>query len=103
MKDRKEIIMNNKKFLVIAKRWFDEINGNTYHSVKITDLETGKVYIVGKTYGYGSHYEYTAINKLIAEGLIDAKYRYCNYERENNYPIIWEVIDVKRKKDLDKE
>lgn len=82
--------MNNKKFLVIAKRWFDEINGNTYHSVKITDLETGKVYIVGKTYGYGSHYEYTAINKLIAEGF-DAKYRYCNYES-----IIWEVIDVKK-------
>ena len=97
-------IMNNKKFLVIAKRWFDKINGNTYHSVKITDLETDKVYIVGKTYGYGSHYEYTAINKLITEGLIDAKYgeyEYCNYERENNYPIIWEVIDVKRKKDLD--
>lgn len=96
----------NKKFLVIAKKWFDKIKGNTYHSVKITDLETGKVYIVGKTYGYGSFYEYTAINKLIAERLIDAKYgeyEYYNYEIENNYPIIWEVIDVKRKKDLDKE
>ena len=98
--------MNNKKFVVIAKRWFDKIFGNTYHSVKITDLKTGKVYIVGKTYGYGSHYKQTAINKLIAEGLIDAKYggyEYCNYERENNHPIVWEVIDVKRKKDLDKE
>jgi hypothetical protein len=36
--------MNNKKFLAIAKRWFDKINGKYYHSVKITDLETGKVY-----------------------------------------------------------
>ena len=95
--------MSNKKFLVIAKRWLDKINGNTYHSVKITDLETGKVYVVGFTYGYESHYEHTAINKLVTEGLIDAKYGEYNYERENNYPIIWEVIDVKRKKDLDKE
>lgn len=97
--------MNNKKFLVIAKRWFDN-NGNTYHSVKITDFSTNKVYIVGMTYGYGSHYEHTAINKLVKEGLIDAKYgeyKYSSYERENNYPIIWEVIDVIHKKDLDKE
>ena len=94
------------RFFIVVKKWFDKVNGNTYHSVKATDTQTGKVYIKGITYGYGSHYEHTAINLLVDNGLIDSKYKgyeYSKYQRENNYPIEWEVIEDCKKRDLDKE
>lgn len=49
---------NAKKriFVVIGGKWFDSINGNTYHNSKIIDIETGKTFYCGYQYGYGSQY-----------------------------------------------
>ena len=46
-----------KNINVLVKKWFDKINGNTYHSV--TFKLKGKVYFSGLTYGYERMYEQT--------------------------------------------
>ena len=46
------------KYICKAVKWFDKVNGNTYHSVKIIRCEDGKQ-IVNKpsyVYGYEDHY-----------------------------------------------
>ena len=93
------------KFICNAVRWFDKINGNTYHSVRITKVETGQT-IVGINqpyeYGYGDQYRYTALDAMAAAHWLPKKYngyhengfpKSANYERENNYPIYWNVSD----------
>lgn len=90
-------------FSVNMVKWFDKINGNTYHSVRITDTKTGKTYVdkYPYSYGYGETYKQTTLQILIDNQLIDAKYTeqslYGMYQRENNYPIIWNVTNGKKK------
>ena len=85
------------KFTVIAKRWFDRINGNTYHSVRCIRHRDGAVIVVGFTYGYGDSYQQTAIEAMVKHKWLPVKYRgqhdQWKYERENNYPILWDVSD----------
>ena len=93
------------KFVCNAVRWFDKVNGNTYHSVRITKVSTGQT-IVGLyapyEYGYGDQYRYTALEAMKHAKWLPVKYRgkhengypvYGAYERENNYPIMWNVSD----------
>lgn len=91
------------KFSVNAVRWFDKINGNTYHSVRVENVKTGetlKSYPV--CYGYGDAYRQTALVLMAENNWLPEKYLnkgaknstlYHLYERENNYPIIWHVYD----------
>lgn len=94
---------NKIKFICNAVKWFDKVNGNTYHSVRITDTKTGKVYVdkYSYTYGYGKHYRQTALQVLIDNNLIDKKYQsnnvYGTYEYENNNPILWNVSEGKKR------
>jgi len=90
------------KFTAHACRWFDKINGNTYHSVRITRNSDGKQIVVGFTYGYGESYRYSALEAMSTAKWLPVKYRGINkknltkswnYERENNYPIQWTVSD----------
>ena len=93
------------KFICNAVRWFDRQNGNTYHSVRITNCKTGQV-IVGLNapyeYGYSDQYRYTALDAMAKALWLPKKYRgrhdngfplSANYERENAYPIYWDVKD----------
>lgn len=80
------------RFSANCVKWFDEINGNTYHSVSITDKKTGKIIVCPFQYGYGEQYKHTAILRLIELKLLPKQYNkdnYYLYERENNYPILW--------------
>jgi len=96
-----------KKFTVIAKRWFDKINGNTYHSVRCIRHKDNAVCVGPFQYGYGEHYQQTALEVMAKagwlpmpyyfqteniKGAIKGKSLFC-YERENNYPILWIVSD----------
>ena len=45
-----------KSFVVIGGKWFDKVNGNTYHTAKIIDGQTGETYFSRFQYGYGSQY-----------------------------------------------
>ena len=83
-----------KKFTVIAKKWLDKINGNTYHSVRITRHKDGKTIAQGLTYGYSDHYRHTALILMKESGWIKFPENNLHlYERENDYPIIWEVSE----------
>lgn len=78
-----------------AVKWFDSVNGNTYHSVQITRHRDGKMLFCQFQYGYGDHYRQTALEAMADAKWLPVKYRdvnyCCLYERENNYPILWNV------------
>ena len=94
--------MRKIKYVAHAARWFDGVNGNTYHSVNITRVRDSRVIFCGFQYGYGDHYRQTALEAMAAAKWLPVKYRgrndngtdkAMNYERENNYPIEWIVTD----------
>ena len=103
------------KFTVIAKKWRDKVNGNTYHSVRCIRCKDNAVVVGQFQYGYGEHYKQTALYLMAGEGWLVKKYSFeeykkrkeakirpftikvympadsWEYERENNYPILWIV------------
>jgi hypothetical protein len=75
-----------KKCLVVkALRWFDKINGNTYHSVAVFNGNE----LIGKenfVYGYGEHYRQTAFEILINAGYYEGTRRANGtYEELNKF------------------
>ena len=96
------------KFTANACRWFDRVNGNTYHSVRIIRCRDGAVLYCPWQYGYGDQYRYTALEAMARAKWLPPKYRVVQpqgelncrmYEMENNYPILWNVSDG-RKRDM---
>ena len=84
------------KFSVYAIRWFDKINGNTYHSTKIIRTKDSKVIISNAmVYGYEDCYKQTALDVMLNAAWLPKAYKnnLYMYERENNYPIAWRVVD----------
>ena len=86
------------KFVCDAAKWFDKINGNTYHSVRITRCRDNAVIVGEFQYGYGDQYKQTALAAMVKAKWLPVKYRGEDdrgsqhsylYERENNYPIKW--------------
>jgi hypothetical protein len=101
--------------IIKAKKWFDKINGNTYHSVIV--YKNGKE--VGRspmTYGYGDAFMQTAFEimqkkglykktgKRLASGMDADYYNFMMDAREKkhkNQMLVFED-EVARQKDLDK-
>lgn len=83
------------RFTAVVVTWFDKSGGNTYHSVRITRHSDGAMLYCPKTYGYGEHYKQTALAAMIKEKWIPSNYvgKTFMFERENNYPILWEVTE----------
>jgi len=88
------------RFVAHAAKWFDRVNGNTYHSVRVTRCSDGKTIYCPFQYGYGDQYRYTALTAMRAARWIPKRYgevqasggtRVGSYERENDYPILWTV------------
>jgi hypothetical protein len=46
------------KYIAITKEWHDKVNGNSYFSTNIEDVEQDRTYILPFQYGYGSQSEY---------------------------------------------
>lgn len=68
----------NHTFFIECRKWFDKVNGNTYHSVQIS--VGGKVVrTIGMTYGYGSAWEQTACSALKEMGYIPNNDSHCFY------------------------
>lgn len=99
------------KFTVIAKKWFDKVNGNTYHSVRCVRCRDNAIVVGPIRYGYGEHYRQTALEVMYDADWFPKKYgpfTYPNkmrksstlfhYERENNYPILW-IVSAGLKRD----
>ncbi len=96
--------MESGNYHISARRWFDKVNGNTYHSVVVT-FPDGTTRLHGMTYGYGEHYLQTAL-ELMNGG------EYPKYEKSGNPKPLWtwaeengvkyvvDCVDVQRRKDL---
>lgn len=72
---------------VTALEWRDKVNGNSYFAATIVvnyQLPGETTLILPFQYGYGNHYEYEALKKLIDEKIIDLK-PYAN----GSYPALW--------------
>lgn len=54
---------------IIGRRWFDKVNGNTYHSVEIYDDSGKQLARVPFAYGYGDQYQQTALDALVKLGI----------------------------------
>lgn len=98
-----EAVKNAKlQFIVEGRRWRD-INGNTYHSVVVTDADTGKV--IGEEpfqYGYEEAYKQTAMDILVKSGRL-TKENIENLRGQHELKrkmFHFDVADVSRKKDL---
>lgn len=74
-KDRANVIRNGPRSIQInGRRWFSRPYGNTYHSVQIM-VDGKQVPGVPKTYGYGSHYLWTAADQLEKLGIMKGRKR----------------------------
>jgi hypothetical protein len=67
-------------YICIAKEWFDKVNGNSYWSARVEDIENDITYVFPFQYGYGdqslqevmkalnlSHYEYKKVKHIKME------------------------------------
>lgn len=93
--------MENRKieYIVTAVKWFDRVNGNTYHSCRVIRCSDCAVCVAQFQYGYGNQYQQSAIESMVESGWIDAKYKEnpFMFERENGYCINWlEIKGLKR-------
>jgi len=66
------------KYICNAVKWLDKINGNTYHSVRITRTKDNKV-IAGKfRHGYEDAYKFTALRVMLENNWLPKKYNANN-------------------------
>lgn len=85
-------------YTVIGKRWFERVNGNTYHSATV--YKDGK--LIGRVpfqYGYERHYEQTALEIIKQDDptiTVSTLWRI----KDLGHELVNEVSDVPRKKDL---
>lgn len=104
-----------KLIIIDARRWFDRINGNTYHAVTVTVQHARRPDVVlhsGTHYGYGEQYLQTAHSLLKDEGYFPAGLPELKSGADPDYIVFLDamrnsrpvfhvtVTDVRRKKDL---
>ena len=92
---------NLSSVFIEARLWFDKTYGNTYHSVRleVNGLSVGQV---GLTYGYGQHYEQTALTYLKKIGLVSEDVRYIS-ELQRGGVIVYIAASNRKKSELHKE
>lgn len=99
--NEKNKIKKLKMITVIGRKWFERINGNTYHSVE--------VYVDGELlernsyeYGYGRQWESTAMDILEKHGIVKHPGLICYPDElpKDEFCVVSSVTDVKRKRDL---
>ena len=85
---------------VIANKWFEKVNGNTYHSCEVY-IDNRLIKREPFTYGYGEQYLQTALEILHEAGIATEYNILWKYQesigRDN---CLIKVNEVSRKKDL---
>ena len=95
-----------RSITVIGRKWFDRINGNTYHTATI--LVNGEtVHAIPFSYGYGDMYLQSSWEWLAENGFVKPeKYERGGYEcawqycERNGIALHYSATDVSRKRDL---
>jgi len=79
------------KYIATIKKWFDKVNGNTYHSARILRVRDDKEIKVKWQYGYEEQYKQSCFKEMQEQEWIVKFDNYSvNYwQRKNNYPIKW--------------
>lgn len=89
-----------------GRRWFQRTYGNTYHSVRIYEVEENhpsNSYLLDYlpfNYGYDDQYLQTALDWLKANGYAPADAPYGTLYLREVLHATHSVVDVKRKRDL---
>lgn len=88
---------DEKRFVVIGRRWFEKTNGNTYHSVSLINARTGANITRNTfTYGYGDQFIHSAKEMAVKLELVPADISYGSFRDM----CIYSVSDVANKRDL---
>jgi len=70
------------KYIAISKEWFDKINGNSYVSTQIEDIEKDIIYKLPFQYGYGSQSEHEVKEFLGLKGFnSDLPIKFINIDK----------------------
>ena len=96
-----------KSIHIHGRRWFDKVNGNTYHTSAIF-VDGELVHRTPFSYGYDDHYIQSATEWLDTSGYLpelehydnggsESLWRYCD---RKNIKKVTEVDDLPRKRDL---
>lgn len=91
--------------MIIGRRWFDRVNGNTYYSAQ---LYVDGVPVEGIPFDYGYGYLDMGLQKLVDMGLVPPRERYSSgdievpwrWSERTGIKIVSSVSDVRCKKDL---
>tara|TARA_R100001463_G_scaffold116041_1_gene171303 strand:- start:292 stop:570 length:279 start_codon:yes stop_codon:yes gene_type:complete len=68
------------KYVIHAKKWFDKVNGNTYHSARVLDTEQHLQLAVPFQYGYGDHFLTTTQQEMIKQKWIQKEFKGTDYQ-----------------------
>ena len=97
--DDKRIKELMQHYAITVVKWYDKVNGNTYHNVKVRDLHATQDLTSGLTYGYGSQYLVTAANLIQAHnGDLNPEFESVNYN-DLSYCVL-SITQVNTKKEL---
>lgn len=106
MREIKPMTTKQDNIMLTGRRWFEKVNGNTYHSARayFNGVLIGEVKFV---YGYGNQCVWTAWDILIKAKFVQPKkYNSGGHEAPWGYcqrlgiKYQEEITDVSRKKDL---
>jgi hypothetical protein len=92
-------IPKNATITVIGRRWFERVNGNTYHSCEVY-VNGEEVGTVPFTYGYGNQWEYTGLDILKGKYKVPEDVSALWKLKDHGYKLVLSCTDVNRKKDL---
>ena len=88
------------KFVMVGNRWFDKVNGNTYHKTTIIDANSNNTIEESPlTYGYGDQWRQTGYDMLVKKKLAKEVDRF-NHDKNRKRIIFVDSGYVSRKKDL---
>jgi hypothetical protein len=92
--------MNRFTNIIITARRNRDEHGNTYHTVDINRVGSRLSYKSDVTYGYGSHWEKTALEIMAGLWGGSPDRGMWHWQRETGYTVDSTVLDVKRARDL---
>lgn len=96
--------MKKHHVVVLGRRWFHKLYGNTYHSVRVC-VDGRDVGRVNFAYGYGDQWQQSGLDVLVKAGFLPKpkEGEWQNLRRaceSRGWTLVHDVVDVGRKSDL---
>ena len=68
------------KFVIHSKKWFDKVNGNTYHAVRILNTQNNLMIAAPFQYGYGEQFIQSASEVMLKNNWIKEKLKGIDFQ-----------------------